>query len=46
MKTRKAEKAKAEEEKPSSDEEDAISVESVKIYWQEKRGKNRAKEKY
>ncbi len=31
MKTRKAKKAKAEEDKPSSDEEDAISVESVKI---------------
>ena len=31
MKTRKAEKARAEEEKPSSDEEDAISVENVKV---------------
>ena len=31
MKTRKAEKAREEEEKPSSDEEDAISVESVKV---------------
>ena len=31
MKTRKAEKARAEEEKPSSDEEDAISVESAKV---------------
>ena len=35
-----------EEEKPSSGVEDAISVESVKNYWQEKRGKSRAKEKY
>ena len=38
MKTRKAEKAKAEEDKPSSNEEDAISVESVKIIGKKNAG--------
>ena len=39
MKTRKPKGAKEEAEKPSSDEEDAISVESVKIIGKKNAGK-------